>query len=765
MRRPLLLICVCLFVLIAFYMQVFSPPPWKHTCSVATGDEVYISGQVYNKEYDLKDGREIIVIYLRDVLISRESEDSCQSIIHEKVSIHNSGAKVMCELYISDLPYLKKDRVYLPCLGEHIEVLGEWRNFTKASNPGEFDQANYYAIEGIAGKVTNVRVLSKSGVPWALREGLCELRQSLVKRLYTVFDEREAAILAKMLLGDGSGLNPEIRELYQENGIVHILSISGLHISLLGMGFYSLLRKIRMPLGTAVVLGGLFIVLYGMLTGFSVSACRAIGMYLIHMLGEIWGKTYDMLTAMGVLLVGLLISNPGLVYHSGFLLSFASVCGVGLLGPVLLSGKSGRLSRPYDSFVCKWTKNRLEGIRSGLLVSLAVTIFTLPLQLFFFYQTPVYSVFLNLLVIPFVGVAMVIGLLVLIFPFFSFLTPIEHIIFNWFEVCCQFFEKLPGHILLVGRPAFFKIIIYYAGLLTGIFLVKRLGKKGVLGIWIVVCLLLTVTLKQDAGITFLDVGQGDCICVQTKDGRCFLFDGGSGNKAAVGERIILPYLRYEGIRTIDGIFLSHPDTDHVNGILQLLQEENICIKTLFLPDVEAREKEFEEVLQYAGKTDIQYVSAGMHLDLPDLKILCVHPEKGFAGEDNSYSACYYLELNHTSILLTGDVEGEGEIALLEELEARGISNVDILKVAHHGSKNATSEDFVKRVNPKLSIISCGRNNRYGHPHRETLERLAGVGSLVVTTPECGAITIEVALDEGISLSYWINRIRQKDGAK
>ncbi len=512
---------------------------------------------------------------------------------------------------------------------------------------------------------------------------------------------------------------------------------------MLGMGLYTLLRKLRIPLWGAAVAGGLFLVLYGMLTGFSVSACRAVGMYLIHMLGEIWGKTYDMLTAMGVLLVILLFNNPMLVYHSGFLLSFSSVCGVGLLGPVFLKDRRVWRARPYDSMWIKWIKKRIEGISSGFWISLSVTMFTLPLQMFFFYQLPVYSVLLNLLVIPFVGMVMVIGLMVLILPGAVVLAPIEILIFDWFEGCCQFFAKIPGHILRTGCPPFYKILIYYGVLLVGIFVSRRIGKRGVLGSMGAVALFLIITVNRDAQITFLDVGQGECICVQTKEGHCFLFDGGSSNTSNVGERIILPFLQYEGIDVVDGVFLSHSDADHINGILQLLQEDNVSIKNIFLPDVAEGEREFEEILKCAGNVQVQYISQGMHLELPDLKIICLHPPKEFAGEDNAYSACFYLEIDDTSVLLTGDIEGEGEEALTEELRRRKIGNVDILKVAHHGSRNSTSEELLRQVNPGLAIISCGRNNRYGHPHEETLNRLADEGCIVLTTPECGAITVKV----------------------
>ena len=193
----------------------------------------------------------------------------------------NPQSKIICELNRTGIE---------PQLGTILRISGVWKTYEHASNPGEFDPANYYAIEGIGATLKEVRILKMDTNRWPIREGLYQLRQYLIGNLYRAFPEKEASILAKMLLGDGSGLDREIRDLYQANGIVHILSISGLHITLLGMGFYQVLRRLTMPIVPAAVLGGVVILLYGIMTGFGVSACRAIGMYLIRMLGEVWGK-------------------------------------------------------------------------------------------------------------------------------------------------------------------------------------------------------------------------------------------------------------------------------------------------------------------------------------------------------------------------------------------------------------------------------------------------------------------------------------------
>lgn len=740
MRRPLLFGCICLFVSIALWTQLKNPLPLTGDVTGWDGQTVLLTGQVYEKEYRVSNGEKTQVLYLKSILYSTEADASYFQIKQAsgKLSEINPAENLICEVSLS----AQSGEKTIPALGSEVFLQGEWQSMTHATNPGEFDTANYYMIEGIGARLKNVRVLAIGESKWPIRETLYRLRQHFQQNLYSVFEEKEASILAKMLLGVGAGLDEEVHKLYQENGIVHILSISGLHITLLGMGVYKLLRYGGCPIALAAIFGGFTITGYGIMTGFGVSACRAIGMYLLRMLGEIWGKTYDMLTAMGVLAVIMLAENPVLVYHSGFLLSFSSVCGVGLLSPLLQLPAEWFRRLPGEQAYISLGKKQLQKLSAGFSVSLAVTLFTLPIQLFFFFKIPVYSVFINLLVIPMMSVVMSVGIAVMLLPGLHFLCPIEVGIFQWFEWLCYRFEQLPGHTLITGRPDMWIILIYYI-LIIGLILAGKRLQSGMRGVFLTALVLLMLLRESDSfKITVLDVGQGECICVQTVEGKCYLFDGGSSSRQNVGERVILPFLQFEGIEKVDAVFLSHPDTDHYNGIRELLASGEIIIDTVYLPAAGSA-KEWTAILEAAGKAQVQYVSKGDRWKMGDMLLTCLHPEKNFEADSNACSACYLLEMDGFRMLFTADVEGQGEEAFISGLRDKNIKAVEVLKVAHHGSRNATSPSFLDEVDMRLAVISCGRNNSYGHPHEEVLERLATENCDVRVTAKAGAITIEV----------------------
>ena len=807
------------------------PPGFVDTAQLAAGKELLIAGQVYQKDETSVYLKSVVI--LKSDALGHSAADSRQGL--------PCAENIICEIgNPKELP-----------LGRTVAVQGVFYPCSSATNPGEFDSAVYYRTFRIGGRLRKAEVKAQGEDSWPVRDGLYELKCRLKERLYSIFPEKEAAVMSALLLGDKKDLDSELKDLYKRNGILHILSISSLHITIIGMTVYKMLRKTGLPVWASAVGGSLLLLLYGGMTGFSVSACRAIGMYLIRMLGEVVGRTYDMLTALGVMAAVMVAGNPWYLRNSGFLLSFGSVLGIGVVCPALSPefakspGKQGKpasgqpsafreVLRGIGGVVAQKGAELGKSLLQSVLASLSITLMTLPIQLWFYYEIPVYSVFLNLFVLPLMKPMMITGLLAMLVPGLGILGGVDYFILKSYEILCGCFDKLPFRTWTPGCPALWQIVVYYL-LLAGVVVARNRGKRkaetaermglpaapdqtGSAGLQksaglseatglrksaesregtaaqkapvmsgvevfagdragglrgrmlrsagamaqacILTAAILLFALRPPAAnsVTFLDVGQGDCILVRTASGQNYLFDCGSSSRSSVGKYLLIPYLRYNGIRYIDAVFLSHPDADHVNGAVELFEmggENNITVGQLLLPAIrkEARQEQLGELIVAAGDASqdspvpVGFLKAGDSFRCDSAEFICLHPKEGFSAEDiNACSECFLVEFAERkgqswTMLLTGDVQNEGEEALQEELELRDIRDVTLLKAAHHGSKNSTPEELLERISPALTVISSGRNNRYGHPHAELLERLEENGTAIVQTARSGAITV------------------------
>lgn len=734
MRRPLLLTAICLVLVTGILLRrgIFDrlPPGQTGADALTAGEPLTITGQVYQKE----SGK----LYLESVCI-----------------ISPAGASQPAIPCKDNLICILEQEVKVP-LGSAVLVTGTFQPFSSATNPGEFDSRGYYRTLGIGGRIKNAVVLSRGEAFWRFREALYQFRLLCKRRLENVFPKKEAAVMCALLLGDKEDLNPDLKELYQRNGILHILSISSLHITMLGMTVYRLLRRCRMPVCPAAATGCALLFLYGMMTGFGVSACRAIGMYLLRMAAEVVGRTYDLPTATGVMAAVLVIKNPFYLGHAGFLLSFTSMAGIGVVYPAL-SGDRRRKGLG---------KMLAEPVLSGISITLA----TLPVQLWFYYQTPVYAVLLNILVLPLMKVLMGAGFLALV-PGLGICGMADRLILWGYEGLCGVFDRFPCHTWNPGKPESWQIAVYYLMLGAVVWGRSRLrdrarekdgnkgwklGTAGCMAAFSLNLCIIGWRPPVENQLLFLDVGQGDGILVRTASGENYLFDCGSSSQSQVGKYVLLPCLRYYGIRTLDAVILSHPDADHVNGAMELLAmgpDSGVEIRQLVLPKLaeEGRIEMLEQLGQFMEREDwhrqlpIGYLSAGEVFRCDSAEFVCLHPAGGWGQrEPNAYSLCVYgMFINEWDFLLTGDVEAAGEAALVMELQDRGIQEVSVLKVAHHGSGNATSERLLEQLSPALSIISCGRDNRYGHPHPQLLKRLEQGGGETVITAEKGAVRVSV----------------------
>lgn len=803
MKKPLCLLCLTFVVVLAVCMQLMPMPVPDY--EILDGQWLTLQGQVYRKEYKEHSGSEPVwVLYLESVHIysglNEESDEAWNNLFKQfpnyeiknimcYLSAEADGAAGQPPVSLS-AGKTESDTVYhMPAMGETVLVNGQLRSFSHATNPGEFDVNEYYQIMGIEFALKKARIQAEDGKTNMLEEGLYRLQQYFGKVLEHHLPTKEASVMKAMLLGDKSGLDEETKELYQRNSIIHILSISGMHITIIGMGIYRLLKKSGLPVQCTAALSMAFIYCYGLMTGMSMSAARAIFMFCLHLLADIVGRTYDMMTALSVAAVLLLAEQPRYIYYSGFQFSFIAVAALGILYPVLYKAEKTRSSRSgvcanQSGYVRRFICTAAQSIRPSFWSGMAVTLATLPVHLTSYYQFPLFSILLNLAVIPLMTLVMFAGLIILAaggwFPWLAELAAYaDRSILRFYEEGCLLGDRLSGSVLQSGRPEDWQVAVYV------LLLMLLVGMEGAAvrssaaadrhgGLpefvkyqWILAALCI-LFLRTESGlqITMLDAGQGDCIHICSENGSHYLIDAGSSTKSNVMEYQILPYLQFRGISHLNAVFITHSDSDHCSGMLELLEEyraSRITIGSLILPAVgeESRDEQYRklEALARGNGIRVQYMSRGQKITDGEMTFYCIHPYEDYETQDtNEYSLVLLLTYDRFTGLFTGDIQGRGEEIAWEYLRRHwqeymqagtADDSLTLLKVAHHGSRYSTSEEMLECLQPYISLISCGKNNVYHHPHEELLERLVQSGTHVYTTPECGAITLEA--DGGIKV--------------
>lgn len=733
------------------------------------GEHLVLAGTVEWKEYRKVSGEKQLTVSLEHVMVLKPEKASLleqimsdsDTYFKETIFANADPAKDR-ELYqeicleetegingvICYLQETAAEAKEIPQMGSLLLVEGDFLCMSHATNPGEFDMAEYYQILGQQGRLMQGVILCQGKEQDVFRESLYRIREYCGLLLDACYPEKEAAVMRAMLLGEKGLLDRELKSLYQQNGIIHILSISGLHLSVIGMGFYKLLRKLRLPGKAAAPLAVGFMFCYGTMTGMGVSIVRAFVMFTFHMTAELLGRTYDLLTALTVSAVILLMGQPLYLLHSGFLFSFGAVCGIGTLLPAAM-----------DNLL--WDHKLCHTVLSGVMVSVS----TLPVYLFYYYEFPPYSILLNLMVIPCMSLVLVSGLLTLCgsclwLPLGQFPALVGRLLLLLYEKSCEICNALPGHQMITGCPAKWQIGMF---LILLVLMILQSGKLPKLLFWQGMLLALAVLTFHPAGgleIHMLDVGQGDCICI-TEGEESILIDGGSTDQKDVDVYRIVPFLKYQGISELKAVLVTHPDSDHMNGIqgmLERYQTNGIRIGMLLLPSVrqECKNEQYSRLEELAAENEIpvHYLSAGESFRLGKAELVCLHPEKLSSYTDaNEMSVVLWMQYGEFTAMFTGDLEGEGESALLSYLQTGQTGSaectlpygegkeVTLLKVAHHGSMGATSQAFLEQIQPRVALISSGRDNRYGHPHEETLERLQTVGAQLLGTQECGEISV------------------------
>lgn len=661
-------------------------------------------------------------------------------------------------------------------IGNKTYLKGKIQQFEVAHNKGNFDSKKYYLSIGITTKIAVKEYYVSDDNYDFLRDKLCTLREYVVGMFSKLCDTNgkgkwlygnKAGIFSAILMGDKTELDQEIKDLYSLSGIAHILAISGLHISLIGMFLYSLLRK-RFSFATSSALTIAVVTLFAITSGMGIATIRAFVMFILKLIGEILGRKYDYITAISLSALILLADNPFIIINSGFQMSFCAMITITIIWPKVV-----------------YLINIKSKIANSIVFSLCIGIFMNPVIAYNYFQLPTYSFMLNIIVVPLLGIVVISAIAGSGMGFLSILmgktalTP-GCLILEVYTFLCENVLKIPGAVIVVGKPTIKIIVLYYMVIVFFLFcftlvrknyekdcnikeMIDENGKKvissqiilkkqrkfdfkirlAVVGISILSGFFIYYTPSKGLDIQFMDVGQGDGIFIKADDGTTITIDGGSSDVKNVAKYRMIPCIKASGTGVIDYAVITHADKDHISGIEEILNmntENGLTIRNLVMPHVSYEDEAYDELLTAAKTKGIQvlYIKEGDTMKLGKVEIKCIHPDGKYISDNrNDYSTVLSLKYENFSALFTGDIPAEIEKSIINKID----NNYTILKVAHHGSKYSSDMEFLKKVMPAYSVISVGEDNSYGHPGTETINKLKSLNSKILRTDLSGEIEI------------------------
>ncbi|MGA8943143.1 MAG: DNA internalization-related competence protein ComEC/Rec2 [Thermoactinomyces sp.] len=626
----------------------------------------------------------------------------------------------------------------------------------KARNPGGMDYQAYLFRRHIhwIGKgegLENLTVFKENHAHPAV--WMEKWRIGLVDKLESMYDEPVSGFLQGLLLGERRNIEPDWERQYAALGIVHVLSISGLHVTVLAGAVYSIFALIGLTREKAALIVLLFLPAYAVLTGLDAPVVRASIMAGLAMFALVFRQPKDSFSFLGLAFLLQLAWNPYQLFEAGFQLSFLLTAGL----IVLTDPIAGRLSLFHPS---------LRYLAAGNLVAQWLSF---PVVIYHFREYSILSWLANLLIVPlfsFVILPAAFLLLVLGLIFSTgvqFMAGLLQSLILTVHLLIEWLSKWQGFHLTWKSPPGWWIILYYLATAVGVWeWLQPYGKKTVqagCGLLLLVLIGFAFTGKDHftARLAFLDVGQGDATVVETANGFTILIDGG-GNAGFVREKwrkrkdpfeagadIIVPYLKSRGIRQIDLLIMTHGDADHINGLLDVIERFPVqkAVRNSRLPHNEI-ERNIMKMLReqkipvYLAKTGITWqIDEGVLLTF-------MHPDPGQGAKGsngtNDDSVVTLLSVYDFQVLLPGDIGIETEKQLVRRWNW---PKIDLLKVAHHGSETSTHDEWLRVLNPRYAVISAGKYNPYGHPAPEIISRLKERGISIWRTDLQGAVIFEI----------------------
>lgn len=605
---------------------------------------------------------------------------------------------------------------------------------------GAYDRAAALWRDGIAltGNVSAKNITCTQG-EWSPMAAIMRARRAFGRRLDVLYPANSALARA-LLLGDRTQLTDDEYEAFQDAGIVHLLAVSGLHISVLAEAVRLFLKKaLHVPRRAAYWIVLPFLVLYAAITGFPSSILRAAICFALTEAAPLTGRPADRITSLAAAFLLLSWLDPISAFDAGFQLSFCAMLGLCLLAPVLQSALTPARGSESRALKLLWSPVQ-AAIDSG-----AVLLSTLPVCVNLFGGLTVWSVAANIVAIPVTSALMPVLMLSLFFDGAALPAGWLMQILHWMAV---WIENLPAR-LYISMPQMksaFVAAYACAGYLCCVPVAAKKERRRALGAGrlVLVALLFAIAalstqlmersvLGEDGlSLTFIDVGQGDSALVNAQ-GLCYMVDTGEGSAAQN---------RLQGKNVaLEALFLTHPDDDHAGAAAEVIEAGGV--QRVYLPECWQRMAVPERIDAALRGCDVVYLAAGDTLSLSqDVSAVVLHPPRGYIPqEDNAASLVLWLRYGEGSALLMGDL-ADDDIDF-------DIPDCDVIKLAHHGSETSSGARLLASASPSAAVVSVG-TNRYGHPAEEVLERLAEREICCLRTDESGDIFVQILPGGGLT---------------
>lgn len=619
----------------------------------------------------------------------------------------------------------KKLRIY-----DYYEFEGRLSPPFKVGNPSQFDYGNYlrnfsvysvfYSKNGSEPVYINQPLTRRERI----LQGINDYREKIIQKHSKYLESPNLEILGGIVFGDDAVSPPEnIKKSFINSGLLHILAASGMNVAFIFSFFFLILSFLKVNYKVNVSIGIVMVLIYSFMTGLGAPVVRATCMLVFVMLGKLIDRDAHSISLLSFVALLMLIYNPMYINDVGFQLSFAATFGLLIMTPYLVRSKSK---------IINWAIGTVS-------IPIIAQLWVIPIQIFYFNNISLYSVFANIMSVPILSIVsfggFVSSLISMITPDFVckvfdfILNPMISLLVN----LSDFWGKLPHSIIQTAHPSVFQLILYYGILLNLIALIDKDIRikylsilKITLSAFVLALLLSMISLpNRNLEITAFDVGNADAFLIKTPENKYIMLDTGkngyNGGKSQA-EILILKYLLDRGINKIDTIIVTHFDNDHCGGVVDLIK--GVKVSNLYVNSNDHPSNAAKSIYKSAKENNVNLILAANNqsvFDKDGLKITnYIVPNVNGIG-DNEASIVTLVSYNKFKMLFTGDSGVETFNKLKENLP----SDVSILKIGHHGANGVLNSQMLDYLNPKQAIISVG-TNKFGHPSIRTLEMLKGI---------------------------------------